>query len=94
MNSCHGVATRRYPIPFETEYKRKDPKNIQLGEVRSVEDGNSEGKDRTSTVELQSHYNSMWGSPIPRYSLHTPIPTQPLLSSALLFAQNVQKRHT
>ena len=27
-NSCRGVATRRYPIPFETGDKREEPKSI------------------------------------------------------------------
>ena len=54
-NYCHGVATRRDPIPFETGDESKEPKSIRWGKVWAVEDGNSEGKDGILKVELQSH---------------------------------------
>ena len=59
--------------------------------MRALEDGNSEGKEETATVELQSHYNSRGGAPSPRYSPQAPLPTMPLLSSVLLIAQHEQK---
>ena len=62
--------------------------------VRSVEDSKSEVKDVTASVELYSHEKRMGGAPSPCYSSHGPLPTQPLLSSALLLVQNAQKRHT
>ena len=42
----------RDPITFETGKKMKDPKIIQREKVRSVEEGNSEGKGKTETVKL------------------------------------------
>ena len=50
MTSCRGVATRRDTVPFEAGDKRKEPKSIQWGKVREVEDSNRKGKDRTVTV--------------------------------------------
>ena len=62
--------------------------------MRVIEDSNSEGKDETATVEIQSHEKSRGGAPIPHYAPHAPLPTLPLLSSALLLSQQAQKRHT
>ena len=59
--------------------------------MREVEDGNSDEKDRTTTVELQSHEKSRGGAPSPLYPPQAPLPTVPLLSSALLLAQHAQK---
>ena len=90
----HGGATRRDHLPFEDGHKRNDPKSIKWVKVRVIEDSNSEGKDETSTVEIQSHDKSRGGAPIPHYPPQAPLPTLPLLSSTLLLAQHAQKRHT
>ena len=74
-NTCRGVATRRDPIHVETGEGRKEPKIIRWGKVGAVEDGNSEVKDGTNTVELQSHEKIRCGVPSPRYSPHAPLPT-------------------
>ena len=65
-----------------------------MGKMRAVEDGNSEEKDGTATVEMQSHKKSRGGDPSPCYYPKSPLPTLPLLSSALLLSQQAQKRHT
>ena len=48
--SRRGVATRRDPIHFGTGGVRKETKSVLWGKVRAVYDGNSEGKDGTTTV--------------------------------------------
>ena len=55
---------------------------------KSVKEVNSEGKDGTTTVELQSHDKSRGGTLIPLYSPQAPLPTSLLLSSALLLAHH------
>ena len=54
-NFRRGIATRREHIPFETGDEMREPRIIQWEKVRSVEDGNSDEKDGTAAVELQSH---------------------------------------
>ena len=63
--------------------------------MRVVEEGNSEGKDGTKTVKLQSHEKSGRGRGAlsPRYSPQASLPTLPMLYSALLRVQHAQKRH-
>ena len=48
--SRRGVATRRDPIHFGTGGIRKETKSVLWGKVRALYDGNSEGKDGTTTV--------------------------------------------
>ena len=50
--SLHGIVTRRKPITFEDEDERKEPKKLQWENAQAVEDGNSEGNNRTMTVVL------------------------------------------
>ena len=88
MNSCRGVATRWDLIPYGTGEKSKDPKSIWWDKVQAVHDSNSKLNDGTATIELFSCDKSRGGTPILHYSTQSPLTTPPMLSSALLLAQN------
>ena len=90
MTSCRGVATRRDTVPFEAGDKRKEPKSIQWGKVQEVEDGDSEGKDLTVTVELNSHEKSRGVAQYhatPHMPLFQPYICYPMLSLLTLGVQ-------